>query len=77
MSSLNQGTGLGSISEINWRRSSFCMSGECVEVGAVDGVVLIRDSKEPHAGPLSFSAEEFSAFVQGVIAGDFAGIVNY
>jgi hypothetical protein len=76
MSSLHEGMNERSISEFNWCRSSFCMSGECVEVSAVDGAIFIRDSKEPHAKPLRFSTEEFSAFVRGAAAGDFASFMN-
>jgi uncharacterized protein DUF397 len=70
-------SGLGqTMDALPWRRSSFCHSGECIEVAVYDGMVLMRDSKEPHVRPLRFSAEEFEAFVRGAAAGDFASIVN-
>jgi len=59
-----------------WRRSSFCYSGECVEVAVRDGMVLVRDSKEPHVGPLSYTPQEFKAFVRGVVAGEFNDFVG-
>ena len=58
-----------------WMKSSFCQSGECVEVGAVDGMVLLRDSKAPHGGTLRFSAAEFDAFVRGAAAGEFSNLI--
>jgi Domain of unknown function (DUF397) len=54
-----------------WRRSSFCGAGECVEVARLDGSVLIRDSKDPSAGALSYTVDEFRALVQGIQAGEF------
>lgn len=57
-----------------WRRSSFCYSGECVEVAAQDGVVLIRDSKHPAAGMQRYSAGEWRSFVDAVKSGEFSDI---
>lgn len=56
-----------------WRRSSFCASGECVEVRVVDagGVpeVLQRQSGRPEA--LRYAADEWRAFIAGAKAGEF------
>ncbi|WP_430781091.1 DUF397 domain-containing protein [Actinoplanes sp. G11-F43] len=57
--------------EPRWRRSSRCSTGTCVEVARVAEQVLIRDSKVPGSAILSFSREEWDAFVAGVKAGDF------
>ena len=54
-----------------WQKSSYCGTNACVEVAMTSGSVLVRDSKNPHAAPLSFTADEWSAFVQGVRAGEF------
>jgi hypothetical protein len=62
-------------STVVWLKSSFCQSGECVEVGAVDGMVLMRDSKAPQAGTLRLSSEEFDAFVRGAVAGEFSSLI--
>ncbi len=52
--------------------SSFCNYGDCVEVGAApDGVVLVRDSKDVDRRMLSFTRDEWEAFVKGVKAGEF------
>lgn len=51
--------------------SSFCSLGDCVEVGQTsDGAVLVRDTKD-RALELSFTRDEWSAFVAGVKAGEF------
>jgi uncharacterized protein DUF397 len=54
-----------------WKRSNRCSGGQCVEVARVDGNYLIRDSKRPDIAPLSFTAQEWAAFVEGVTAGEF------
>lgn len=63
----------GSVSEFagEWVRSSFCEAGACVEVSTVNGEVLIRDGKHVDQPHLRFTAAEWSAFLDGIIAGDF------
>jgi hypothetical protein len=57
---------------IEFKTSSFCNWGNCVEVcWTPDGAVLVRDSKHPEQEPLSFTDEEWKAFVEGVKAGEF------
>ena len=53
-----------------WRKSSFCFSGECIEV-ARDAIVLVRDSKHPDDGALRFSTGTWRSFVSDVRAGRF------
>ena len=56
-----------------FRISSYCNFGGCVEVGrsADDGVVLVRDTKDRAQEALAFTDEEWAAFVAGVKAGEF------
>jgi len=54
-----------------WQKSSFCSGGNCVEVARSADGYLIRDSKRPDLQPLSFTTDEWSAFLQGVTAGEF------
>jgi len=63
--------GAAATSGLTWRRSRFCASGECVEIAKSDGMILVRDSKAPHVEPLTYTQDEFRAFVRGVMAGDF------
>ena len=57
---------------IEFRVSSFCSLGACVEVGqSPDGAVLVRDTKDRMQQALSFTADEWTAFVAGVKAGEF------
>ncbi|GAA3956243.1 DUF397 domain-containing protein [Actinoplanes auranticolor] len=55
-----------------WRKSSKCANCSCVEVAQVDNdTYLVRDSKLPDSPVLSFTKEEWVAFVEGVQAGEF------
>ena len=48
-----------------WRKSSHSRAnGNCTEVAAADGAVLVRDSRQAGAGPvLRFQAAEWRAFL--------------
>jgi hypothetical protein len=52
-----------------WRKSSFCASGECVEVSQQDGLVVLRNSKNPDV-VLRCTSEEWRSFVAGIKAGE-------
>ena len=56
-----------------FRVSSYCSFGNCIEVGlAPDGSVMIRDRKNAdRRSSLTFSRDEWAAFVHGVKAGEF------
>jgi len=55
-----------------FRTSSYCNFGNCVEVGRTpDGAVLVRDTKDRAQQALSFTDEEWAAFVAGGKAGEF------
>jgi hypothetical protein len=55
-----------------WRKSSASGGTNCVEVSFVNGSVLVRDSKDEGSGPtLSFTVEEWRAFLEGVHAQEF------
>lgn len=62
--------------ELQWVKSSFSNGSggnNCVEVAhelQMDRV-HVRDSKNPNAGSLVFSGEEWAAFLRGVEAGQF------
>jgi hypothetical protein len=60
-------------SVIQFKVSSFCNFGNCVEVGTgPDGSVVLRDSKDADRSvSLVFTCEEWNAFVKGVKAGEF------
>jgi hypothetical protein len=55
-----------------WRHSSYCGTNACVEIAHFAGKVLIRDSKTPESAPIAFDLPEWTAFLQGVRAGEFS-----
>lgn len=55
----------------NWNRSSFCSDHTCVEVSAVEGRILVRDSKHSEAPSLSFTRDEWTAFLRGAQNSEF------
>ncbi|MEE1930374.1 DUF397 domain-containing protein [Streptomyces sp. TRM 70351] len=62
-----------------WFKSSYSGNGgNCVEVAAnlvsSDGVVPVRDSKNPAGPVLTVTAGSFAAFVAGVKGGEFGSV---
>lgn len=56
-------------------KSSYSGAGNCVEVWqAPDGMILVRDSKDPSGPALRFTRDEWTAFVQGVQDGEFGPV---
>lgn len=46
-------------------------NGQCVEVRRYDGAIQVRDSKDPDGPVLTFTADEWDAFVDGARQGEF------
>ena len=53
------------------RVSSFCSDAGCVGVVTENSSVLVVDTKDLDAAALSFTREEWAAFVAGVKNGEF------
>jgi hypothetical protein len=54
-----------------WRKSSRSGTSNCVEVALHGALVLVRDSKDPLGPVLTFSKDEWDAFLAGVRRGEF------
>lgn len=54
-----------------FRRSSFCAKDACVEVASIDAGILVRDGKDRSVPVLRFSGPAWTAFLGGLVAGDF------
>ena len=57
--------------DTGWRKSSFCGASSCVEVSLSPGEIGVRDGKRADSAVLSFTRDEWVAFVQGVKNGEF------
>lgn len=51
---------------LQWRKSSRCALGDCVEVAALPGRIALRDSKAPGRPPLTVSSAAFRALARDV-----------
>lgn len=62
-------------SGLAWVKSSLSFAnGNCVEVADLpDGGVGVRNSRDPEGPMLSFTPDEWRAFLGGVAAGEFDG----
>ena len=57
---------------VTWTKASGSgNNGGCVEVASIDGMVAIRDSKNPENPPLLFTPREIQYFLDGVKDGEF------
>jgi hypothetical protein len=61
---------MNTLDPAQWRRSSKCESGACVEVRRIDDQVEVRNSTEPGL-QLAVSTLAWQQFRQGVVAGEF------
>ena len=57
--------------QMGWRKASFCQSGECVEVAVQDGMIVMRDSKQPDDTVLRYTTDEWRSLLGGIKAGEF------
>jgi hypothetical protein len=58
--------------ELAWRKArSSIGNGACVEVASMNGMVALRDSKDPNGTILKYSVTEWHAFLVGAKKGDF------
>ena len=54
----------------DWYKSSFsAYNGSCTEVRMADGMVQVRDSKDPGGPVLSFTSAEWTAFLAALRQG--------
>jgi hypothetical protein len=54
----------------NWKTSTKCESGQCVEVAITTDSIKIRNSND-HSVVASFTIDEWKAFVLGAKDGEF------
>jgi hypothetical protein len=66
------------MNETSWIKASASDSnGECVEMRQRDGMVEVRDSKDPHGPVLKFRADEFATWLDGARSGEFDHLTRH
>lgn len=71
-----QYTGLvASVDPTAWRKSSRSYADGCFEVASLGDAVAVRDSTNPNAATLIMNRKEWTAFLDGVKAGDFNDVL--
>jgi len=55
---------VGNSIELVWRRSSFCIPSDCIEVTSYRGQILIRDSAASTGHILSFPNRAWKVFIE-------------
>jgi hypothetical protein len=66
-------TGAGRLTNTAWRKSSFSNpSGNCVELADLaNGLVAVRNSRDPEGAVLVYTRPEIDAFLRGAKGGEF------
>ena len=59
------------MSEMVWRKSSYTVRDECVEIAEAGGSAAIRDSKNPHGAQLRVPTGSWRSFLAGIKAGGY------
>ena len=71
MAGLQNGRGRSTVvnaTEFEWRKPTGCETNACVETAEFGDHVYVRDSKEPDGPVLTFTREEWTAHVRGILA---------
>jgi Domain of unknown function (DUF397) len=56
---------------VAWVRSGRCESSNCVEVALMNDEIAVRNSSRPDGPMVTFSKDEWHAFLGGVLDGEF------
>jgi hypothetical protein len=62
------------MAEFSWRTAAACNGDHCVRVASAGDQIVIGDSKNPRGPVLTYSRDEWNAFVDGIVKGDFSGL---
>lgn len=60
--------------EARFVRSTKCTSGTCVEAAAHDGMVLLRDGKDPDGTVLQLSHADWTGFLDAITVGEYSSL---
>lgn len=57
--------------ELTWRVAHPCHNGNCVRVAVQGDMIIVGNTRHPAGPVLTYSRDEWDAFVDGVRRGDF------
>ncbi|MFG1879725.1 DUF397 domain-containing protein [Sphaerisporangium sp. NPDC049003] len=57
--------------DLAWRVARDCNTSNCVAIAVTDGMVAVRDSKDPCSPVLLYTESEWQAFINGAKNGEF------
>jgi hypothetical protein len=61
---------------VRWRKATASnATGSCVELGAFEGGIAMRNSRDPHGPALIYTHDEIAAFIHGVKSGEFDDLI--
>lgn len=61
---------------VRWRKATASnATGSCVELGAVGGGIVMRNSRDPNGPALLYTRGEIAAFIDGVKSGEFDDLI--
>lgn len=63
------------MNEPTWRKSSFTVDNNCVEIAETGGDILVRNSNHPDRGTLALPRQDFADWLAGCKAGEFDDLV--
>jgi hypothetical protein len=64
------------VTPLEWRKARNSLSnGNCVEVAPTNGMVAVRDSKNPAGPTLMYTSAEWAAFLDGAKKGEFDDLI--
>ena len=61
---------------LTWRTALNCNGGACVQVAATEQGVLLGNTRQPTGPVISYTPDEWHAFVTGIKKGDFDDLLN-
>jgi hypothetical protein len=66
----------GSVDRLEWQRSTFSESGNCVEVAHRGGTTLMRNSNDPSGTVLCIAADDWTSLLMAIRSGEFDQIAT-
>jgi hypothetical protein len=61
---------------LGWRKAKLSLgNGQCVEVAPSNGMIVVRDSKDPAGPTLMYPTDQFAVFLNAAKNGEFDDLI--